>query len=99
MLQTPFIPTHENMASLNLDPNLPTHQLASNLRSAFSGIVAGNVKAFGIRAVAKHGPYQLNGSAILMAAIDKLLKSFVKQKRMKLGQDEHAYSPCYEIKT
>lgn len=99
MLQTPFIPTHENMAALNLDPDLPTHQLASNLRSAFSGIVAGNVKAFGIRAVAEHGPYQLNGSATLMAAIDKLLKAFVKQKRMKLGQDEHAYSPCYELKT
>ncbi len=98
-LQQPFIPTHENMAALDLDPALPTHQLASNLRSAFSGIVAGNVKAFGIREVAKHGPYQIKGSATLMTAIDHLLKAFVKQKRMKLGQDENAYKPCYAIKT
>lgn len=97
-LQRPFIPTHQNMASLNLDPSLPTHQLASNLRSAFSGIVAGNVKAFGIRQVAEHGPYQIKGSEKLMAAVDKLLKAFVKQKRMKLGQDESVYKPCYEIK-
>lgn len=98
-LQEPFIPTHENMARLILDPDLPTHQLASNLRSVFSGIVAGNVKAFGIKEVAKHGPYQINGSPKIMTAIDQLLKSFVKQKRMKLGQDENAYQPCYQIKT
>jgi hypothetical protein len=97
-LQKPFIPTHENMAALNLDPALPTHKLASNLRSAFSGIVAGNVKAFGIRQVAEHGPYQLKGSTKLMNAIDHLLRAFVKQKRMKLGEDESSYTPCYEIK-
>ncbi len=97
-LQRPFIPTHANMAGLKLDPNLPTHQLASNLRAAFSGIVAGNVKAFGIRQIAEHGPYQINGDPKLLEAIDSLLHRFVKEKRMKLGQDEHAYKPCYEIK-
>ena len=97
MLQQPFIPTHENMASLRLYPDMPGHELASNLRSAFSGIVAGNVKAFGIREVAKHGPYIINGDPDLMRAIDDLLRIFVREKRMKLGQDENAYKPCYKL--
>lgn len=96
-LQIPFEPTHDNMAALKLDRRLPKHELASNLRSAFSGIVAGNVKAFGIREVAKHGPYQINGDPELMNAIDELLYIFVKQQRMKLGQGEQEYQPCYEI--
>lgn len=96
-LQMPFIPTHANMASLRLYPDMPEHELASNLRSAFSGIVAGNVKAFGIREVAKHGPYLINGDPELLRAIDDLLRKFVREKRMKLGQDEHAYKPCYKL--
>ncbi|WP_292362692.1 pyrimidine/purine nucleotide monophosphate nucleosidase domain-containing protein, partial [Methylophaga sp. UBA1464] len=97
MLQQPFIPTHENMASLRLYSDMPKHELASNLRSAFSGIVAGNVKAFGIREVAKHGPYVINGEPELLRAIDDLLRKFVREKRMKLGQDENAYKPCYKL--
>jgi len=96
-LQKPFEPTHENMAALRLDPNLPKHELARQLRAAFSGIVAGNVKSFGIRAVEEHGPFQIHGDHDLMAAIDELLRVFVKQKRMKLGQDESDYQPCYQI--
>jgi len=96
-LQYPFIPTHASMAALRLDRTLPKHELASQLRSAFSGIVAGNVKAFGIREVAKHGPYKIHGDAGLMNAIDELLRSFVMEKRMKLGQGEHDYKPCYQI--
>lgn len=96
-LQQPFEPTHENMAKLRLDPSLPKHELASHLRAAFSGIVAGNVKSFGIREVAKHGPYQIHGSPELMNAIDELLRSFVEQNRMKLGQSEQDYRPCYQI--
>ena len=42
--QRPFEPTHENMASLQLSRSLPPHELAANLRRAFSGIVAGNVR-------------------------------------------------------
>lgn len=42
--QHPFDPTHENMAALALRRNLPPHELAANLRRAFSGIVAGNVR-------------------------------------------------------
>ncbi|HCP54884.1 MAG TPA: LOG family protein, partial [Pseudomonas sp.] len=39
--QRPFDPTHANMASLQLSHDLPPHELAANLRRAFSGIVAG----------------------------------------------------------
>ncbi len=97
MLQQPFIPTHENMAALNLDPSLPKHLLASQIRSAFSGIVAGNVKSFGIKEVAKHGPYLLKGDPSIMQAIDNILNIFVKQQRMKLGQGEGDYQPCYKL--
>lgn len=96
-LQHPFIPTHENMAALKLDPQLPRHQLASQLRAAFSGIVAGNVKAFGIREVTKHGPYIIDGDAGIMQGVDELLTIFVREKRMKLGQDERDYQPCYRL--
>lgn len=96
-LQHPFEPTHENMAALRLDPNLPKHELASQLRSAFSGIVSGNVKSFGIRQVAQHGPYKIDGDRTIMNAIDQLLRVFVKEQRMKLGQGEKDYKPCYQI--
>ncbi len=45
----PFDPTHENMANLKLSPDQPVEVLAADLRRAFSGIVAGNVKEVGIR--------------------------------------------------
>ncbi len=93
--QHPFEPTHENMANLKLDPDQPIHELAANLRRAFSGIVAGNVKETGIYAIEKFGPYKLKGHSPLMDALDKLLASFVQQKRMKLPGSE--YLPCYEI--
>lgn len=95
-LQQPFEPTHENMAQLTLNSQVATHKLACQLRRAFSGIVAGNVKADGIRAVELYGPYQLTGDARIMQAIDTLLGIFVEQKRMKLG--DTPYNPCYEIK-
>lgn len=96
-LQQPFIPTHDNMAALNLDPVLPGHELACQLRSAFSGMVAGNVKAFGIHQVEQHGPYKIHGDKNLLTAIDDLLRVLVKEKRMKLGQGEGEYRPCYEL--
>ena len=93
--QHPFEPTHENMASLKLDPDQPIHELAANLRRAFSGIVAGNVKETGIYAIEKYGPYKLKGHPSLMDALDKLLAAFVEQKRMKLPGSQ--YLPCYQI--
>jgi pyrimidine/purine-5'-nucleotide nucleosidase len=93
--QLPFEPDHATMASLDLHWDQPPAQLAANLRRAFSGIVAGNVKETGIRAIAKHGPFQLHGDKELMKLMDRLLKSFVQQGRMKLPGTE--YVPCYEI--
>jgi len=94
-LQTPFEPTHENMAALNLDASLPPHELAANLRRAFSGIVAGNVKESGIRAIEKHGVYQLKGDQSVMRPLDDLLCAFVRQQRMKLPGG--TYVPCYHL--
>jgi predicted Rossmann-fold nucleotide-binding protein len=93
--QQPFIPTHANMTELNLNKDQAPHLLASQLRKAFSGIVAGNIKADGILKIKKHGPFELNGDPEIMAAMDDLLKSFVEQKRMKI--DASTYNPCYKI--
>ncbi|CAH9066562.1 Pyrimidine/purine nucleotide 5'-monophosphate nucleosidase [Pseudoalteromonas holothuriae] len=94
--QMPFAPTHENMAALDLHLSQPTQQLAANLRRAFSGIVAGNVKDEGIQAIKQHGPYTLSGDTSLMKDMDKLLRAFVEQGRMKLPGSK--YVPCYQIK-
>lgn len=93
--QQPFIPNHESMAALNLNKDQPPQQLAANLRRAFSGIVAGNVKESGIKAIEKHGPFLLNGEPNIMAMMDKLLREFVEQQRMKLPGA--TYVPCYKI--
>ena len=93
--QLPFEPDHATMASLDLHWDQAPAQLAANLRRAFSGIVAGNVKASGLRAIEQQGPFQLYGDKELMILMDKLLQSFVKQGRMKLPGS--AYIPCYEI--
>ncbi|MCO7227181.1 nucleotide 5'-monophosphate nucleosidase PpnN [Pleionea sp. CnH1-48] len=94
-LQIPFNPTHESMAKLNLTRSQPVHELASHLRRAFSGIVAGNIKAEGVRAIEEFGPFQLTGEASIMDELDVLLKAFVDQKRMKIGSEQ--YTPCYEL--
>ncbi|NQY33469.1 MAG: LOG family protein [Alteromonadaceae bacterium] len=93
--QQPFEPTHENMAALKISSNLDTATLAANLRRVFSGIVAGNVKSFGIKSIREHGPYKISGDERIMGLMDNLLKSFVKQQRMKLPGS--TYIPCYEI--
>ncbi|MGK3144219.1 nucleotide 5'-monophosphate nucleosidase PpnN [Pantoea sp. C2G6] len=94
-LQVPFMPTHENMANLNLYTNQPPEKLAADLRRAFSGIVAGNVKEIGIREIREKGRYKLHGDADIMHRMDELLQGFVAQQRMKLPGT--AYIPCYEI--
>lgn len=96
-LQVPFEPTHKNMANLGLYPDRPAEQLAADLRRAFSGIVAGNVKEVGIRAIEENGPYKIHGDAKMMKQMDHLLQGFVAQHRMKLPGS--AYIPCYEIIT
>lgn len=95
--QHPFAPTHENMASLDLHLDQAPQALAANLRRAFSGIVAGNVKDEGIREIKQHGPFSLSGDPSLMKDMDLLLQAFVEQGRMKLPGSK--YIPCYKIKT
>jgi len=93
--QQPFLPTHENMRDLALNHDQPVHMLAANLRRAFSGVVAGNVKDDGIRSIEQYGHFELSGDADIMSHMDDLLSAFVKQQRMKLpGTD---YVPCYKI--
>jgi len=93
--QHPFAPTHQNMASLDLHLEQDKAKLAAHLRRAFSGIVAGNVKDEGIRAIKQHGPFKLSGEPALMNLMDKLLQAFVAQGRMKLPGSK--YEPCYQI--
>jgi len=93
--QKPFEPDHDNMSALNLHFDQDIASLAANLRRAFSGIVAGNVKASGIKAIREHGPFEISGDNEIMALMDTLLNSFVKQQRMKLPGSE--YVPCYKV--
>jgi pyrimidine/purine-5'-nucleotide nucleosidase len=83
------------MRSLVLKKDQPVHERAANLRCAFSGIVAGNVKDYGINAIEREGPFELRGDPAIMGPLDELLRSFVAQKRMKLAGGE--YSPCYRL--
>ncbi|MFP5393482.1 MAG: nucleotide 5'-monophosphate nucleosidase PpnN [Gammaproteobacteria bacterium] len=93
--QRPFKPTHENMRNLKLHKNQETHLLAANLRRAFSGVVAGNVKDEGIRAIEQFGHFEIHGESAIMGPMDALLASFVEQSRMKLPGK--VYTPCYRV--
>lgn len=93
--QHPFIPTHENVAQLEIHQNMDRHQLAANLRQAFSAIVSGNVKEEGIAAIKEHGPFEIRGDKKIMQSLDTLLKSFVEDHRMKIPGTR--YSPCYQL--
>jgi predicted Rossmann-fold nucleotide-binding protein len=92
--QQPFAPTHDNMARLDLHRERPVHDLAADLRRAFSGIVAGNVKEEGMRAIEQHGPFRIDGEPEIMRALDALLQAFVAQGRMKMSGE---YRPCYRV--
>jgi len=92
--QKPFEPTHEEMAKLELRRDLPAHVLAANLRRAFSGIVSGNVKESGIRAIERFGPFELHGDREISGLLDSLLTAFIEQRRMKLAGE---YRPCYRL--
>ncbi len=84
------------MAALEISRDLPIHELAANLRRAFSGIVAGNVKPEGLRAIRKHGNFEIQGERDIMQSLDALLAGFVADNRMKLPGDS-AYQPCYRV--
>lgn len=93
--QMPFEVTHESMRKLRLHRDQPVHELAADLRRAFSGIVAGNVKEYGIAAIERHGPFELVGDPEVMKVLDELLASFVARQRMKLPGS--VYKPCYRL--
>lgn len=93
--QARFEPTHANMRALDLDPARPAYALACDLRRAFSGIVAGNVKQSGIERVEKHGPFELRGDPEIVSALDALLADFARDHRMRLGTA--GYTPCYRL--
>ena len=93
--QIPFTPTHQSMSDLNLSFDQPVHKLAADLRRAFSGIVAGNVKQDGIEEIQRHGPFKINGNNEITKPLEALLASMVEQRRMKLPGSK--YVPCYEI--
>lgn len=94
--QQPFEATHESMRSLGLHRDQPAHDLAVNLRRAFSGIVAGNVREAGIARVEKFGPFELSGDRHIIGALGELLQDFVAQRRMRLSEP-NAYVPCYRV--
>ena len=94
--QQPFQPTHEAMAALDLHHGRKPHELAADLRRAFSGIVAGNVKEDGMRRIEAHGPFQIHGDKDMMESLDALLRAFVEQRRMKISGE---YRPCYDVVT
>jgi len=94
--QQPFQPTHEAMAALDLHQGRKPHELAADLRRAFSGIVAGNVKEDGVRRIEQSGPFQITGDGAIMQALDALLRAFVEQQRMKMSG---TYNPCYRVLT
>lgn len=94
--QIPFEVNHKNVAALTLSRDLPAHELAVNLRCAFSAIVTGNVKDHGIKMIRRDGPFELNADAGLVGALDNLLQSFVAQGRMKLAGD---YDPCFHVRS
>ena len=92
--QKPFVPTHEAMAALDLHHGRKPHALAADLRRAFSGIVAGNVKEDGMRRIEERGPFEIHGDPDMMQALDALLRAFVQQRRMKIAGE---YKPCYRV--
>jgi predicted Rossmann-fold nucleotide-binding protein len=93
--QQHFEVTHAAMRALDLNRAQPAHELAANLRRAFSGIVTGNVKEIGIQAIEREGPYELAGDPAVMRLLDELLAAFVTQRRMRLPGS--AYRPVYRL--
>jgi predicted Rossmann-fold nucleotide-binding protein len=93
--QQPFEVTHAAMRALRLRREQPAHELAANLRRAFSGIVTGNVKESGIKAIEREGPYELAGDPSIMRLLDELLAAFVEQRRMRLPGS--VYRPVYRL--
>lgn len=94
--QTPFVATHESMSDLDISEGLPAHILAANLRRVFSGIVSGNVREDTAAEIEQRGAFHIKGSQRIMTMLDRLLATFVADRRMKISGSD--YDPCYAIK-
>ena len=92
--QQPFVVTHKTMSALELSLDQPVHERAANLRRAFSGIVAGNVKEHGIKLIEEQGPFEIHADPAIARPLDELLRGFVAERRMKLVGE---YRPSYRI--
>lgn len=97
IMQLPFTPNHENMLALALHHDQENYQLAANIRNALSGIVAGNVKEDGIKAVESKGPLIIRGNQEIIEPLSSLLKSFAAMQRMKISSS--GYIPCYKFES
>ena len=97
--QHPFEATHETHArGWSCIATSRAHLLVANLRRAFSGIVAGNVKEQGIAAIEAHGPFELQRrSGAHAPARRAAARPSWPQGRMKLPGS--VYKPCYRIVT
>ena len=73
VFQQPFVATHESMAASSSVATCRPPELAANLRRAFSGVVSGNIREEGIRAIEKHGPFEIRGDRAILAQLDGLL--------------------------
>ncbi len=91
--QKPFVATHESMQALDINTELPRHELAAVLRQMFSGLVSGNVREDTIATIEEKGPFLIQGAPEIVSLIDDLLRAFVDQKRMKISGGD--YEPCY----
>lgn len=95
IFQRPFRATHDSMSKLDIGEGLAVHELAANLRRAFSGIVSGNVREDTAAIIDEYGPFEISGSARYMQLLDELLAAFVDQQRMKISGSD--YQPCYRV--
>ena len=94
--QRPFVATHDSIRGLRIDEDQPRHELAANLRRAFSGIVSGNVREDTAELIERDGPFEIDGSRRIMGLLDDMLGAFDAQQRMKISCGD--FDPCYVIK-
>src|SRR5258705_441083 len=82
--QLPFEVTHASMRALRLSRDQPVHDRAANLRRAFSGIVAVNIKGHGVNTVAGNGPFETSSEPSIIASLPRMPPAFLAPRRRKL---------------
>lgn len=92
-LQTPFMPTHQNMETLQLHGNQETWKLCAEIRKFWKGIVFGSVTTEGRNLIQHCGKFKVSGERFIIEALDTLLNRFIAEKRIRAEKSE----PCYEF--